>query len=134
MVGVITEKTRVKRGVNANSLKNLRPFQKGNHASPGRPKKGDCLLSCIKSELAKRPFKGSPTTNDELIASCLVSQASLGNLKAIELLMSYTTVKPTQSVDVTTKGESIGNGHIDIPEQHFADALIILAKSGVSQN
>jgi len=112
---------------------NLKPCKKGEVRNPnGRPKKTDCLIDCIKSELRSKSLNG--LTKDQMIATILVAMAARGNLKAIELLMSYTTPKPTQALDVTTKGEAIGDGHKDIPPEVFRESLVILAKAGVSQN
>ncbi len=103
----------------------------------GNPKgglrKADCLLSCIKEELSKLSVNGK-NTNEELIAVALVSMATKGSTKAIEILMSYLHARPTASVDVTTKGEAIGNQHIDIPGQYFTDALVILASAGIPKD
>ncbi len=121
--------TRPKRGMNPNSLKNLRPFEKGNQASPGRPKKEVTLLSCIKEELEKKPFESSPLTTEQLISAALVKMASQGNTKAIDLLMSYTTPKPNQGVipngitELTVKWD--GNGSVQpgvIPENVQPDS------------
>ncbi len=123
------------RKIHENSLKNLRPQKAGtpSHNPKGRPRKADCLVSCLKSEGEKLAPNGKQT-NDELIASVLVAMATRGNLKATEIYLSWVAPKPTASVDVTTKGETIGNGHIDIPEQVFRDALAIVIKSGVSKD
>ncbi len=68
-----------------------KPGQSGN--PNGRKKKADCLLSCIKVELDAIPA-GSTLTNEQMIAASLISQARQGNLKAVELLMEYTAIKP----------------------------------------
>ena len=53
----ITIKTRRKQhDMHPNSLKNLRPFQKGNNANPnGRPRKDVSLTSLLKVEIEKIP-------------------------------------------------------------------------------
>lgn len=105
---------------NARSLANLKPIQKGEVRNPnGRPKKADCLIGCIKEELASRPFPTSTLTNEQIIANVIVKAASNGNMKAIDLMMSYTTPKPNQGVipngitELTVKWD--GNGAV-IPE------------------
>ena len=102
------DKTMTKpRKMHPNSLANLRPFAKGNRGNPnGRPRKEDCLLDCIKTELSSKSIDGV-TTKEQMIAGALVSMAEKGNLKAIEILMSYTTVKPVVRTDVTTGGDKI---------------------------
>jgi hypothetical protein len=79
-------------------------WRKGESGNPaGRKPKADCLISCIKSELAKHPYDGK-ATNEQLIASALVGMAAKGNLKAIEILMSFTTPKPAQGINLGGEG------------------------------
>ncbi len=96
------EKTR---RIHENSLKNLRPQKRGepSHNPRGRPRKPDCLVSCIKSELGKLSVNGVQT-NEELIAVALVQMAAKGNLKAIELTLEYTATKPKAESAVELKG------------------------------
>jgi len=95
--------------MNENSLKNLIPAKKGEVRNPrGRKKNADCLLACIKTELANKSLNGV-TTKEQMIASVLVGMAEKGSLKAIEILMTYTAVKPTQGVDLTSKGERVAS-------------------------
>lgn len=134
----IADKLGHKRVVNPNSLLALKAHEikKGEIRNPkGRPRKADSLINCIKSELDKLSLNGKQT-NMELFAAVLVMKATRGDDRAGELLMSYLAARPAQKqeLDVTTKGEAIGNGHVEIPEQHFRDALLILAQSGISQN
>lgn len=108
--------TNKQRRINERSLANLRPFKKGeNGNSPGRPKSADCLISCIKTELARMSNDGI-YTNEQRIAMALTHKAVLGDTKAIELLMAYTTPKPTASVDVTTGGEKIRTFSFVLPD------------------
>ncbi len=94
-----------KRIMNPNSLANLRPAKPGEIRNPkGAPRKADCLLACIKEELAKSSLS-TGQTNEQLIAVMLVTQATKGNLKAVELLMSYTVSKPAQGIDLNAKGK-----------------------------
>ena len=81
--------------------KNLKPgkWQKGHSGNPkGRPRKTNCLLSCIKEELVKTSISGR--TNEEMIAAALVDLAVRGNLKAIEMSLAYTSGKPAQAVNL----------------------------------
>ncbi len=88
-----------RRGMHPNSRQNLR-CDANLH---GRPKKADCLLSCIKEELEKVAVNGQ--TNEQLIASVLVGMATRGNIKAVELMMSYLHAKPSQSFDLANRGD-----------------------------
>lgn len=76
-------------------LRNLRPAVKGEPSRnpEGRPKKADSLISCIKEELAKVSINGM-STNEQLIAGILVGKATTGDMKALDILMEYTVVKP----------------------------------------
>ncbi len=94
-----------KRG-NPNWVKGMKspghPFQSNNHANDaGRPKQADCLISCIKEELAAQ-HEGTNLTNEQMIAKMLVAQATKGNLKAAEMLMTFTTPKPDQGVKLSS--------------------------------
>ncbi len=55
-------------------------------------------------------------------------------ITAIAELNKMEGVYPPAQLDVTTQGDKIGNGHIDIPESAIRDAFVILAQSGISQN
>ena len=91
-----------KRKMNPNSLANLRPVQPGQVLNPRGPKKKqDWLLACIKDELVKLSPNGV-STNEQIIASMLVAQATKGNIKAVELMMAYLHAKPGLDID---KGE-----------------------------
>lgn len=75
-------------------------FAPGNCANPrGRPVKADCLISCIKAELEKLS-ENNKSTNEQLIAAALVSKAKMGDIKAIELLLEYTAMKPAQAINL----------------------------------
>ncbi len=107
----IPTKSLKKRRMHPNSLANLklaRPFQPGNNANPnGRPHQADCLISCIKDELAAMSPNGK-STNEQLIASVLVAKGTGGDMRAIELLAAYTTPKPTASMAlVDAEGKSL---------------------------
>ena len=108
-----TVKTKT-RTISENSLKNLRPAQKGEVRNPlGRPLKEDCLLSCIKEELL-HTAPGSPATNEQLIAFVLVKKATEGDIHAIDLMMSYLHSKPSQGIDVNAKVDvswTVGKGY-----------------------
>ena len=82
------------RGKHPNSLANLAKTTR-----PGRPKSPDCLISCIKEELARISEDGT-YTNEQHIAIALVNKAKLGDSKAIEIVMSYTTPKPAQGINL----------------------------------
>ena len=80
-------------------------WKKGESGNPaGRTTKESCLLSCIKEELGK-PSINPALTNEQLIASMLVAQATKGNLKACDMVMEYTIVKPKQDMNITSNGE-----------------------------
>ncbi len=82
-----------------------KPGQSGNPA--GRKPKADCLLSCIKDELGKNSINGQ--TKEQMIAAALVQMAERGNIKAIELVLEYTTAKPKTEAGVELKGSMVVN-------------------------
>lgn len=84
---------------NDKRLLNLRPIKPGEVRNPhGRKRKADCLISCIKAELDSKSLNGQ--TKEQMIASMLVGLAEKGNLKAIDLLMEYTIMKPAQALNL----------------------------------
>ena len=97
------EDTTVKhRQISDKSLANLKQFSKGKSGNPkGRPTKGDCLVSCLKEELASLVAKGSPLTKEQMIAKALVDKAMLGDIMAIRLAFEYTAGKPTQAIEMS---------------------------------
>ncbi len=79
-------------------------WAKGESGNPsGRKNKHDCLLDCIKEELEKKEPNG--LTKEQMVASALVQMASRGNIKAIGILLEYTTPKPVQALDVNSTGK-----------------------------
>uniref|UniRef100_A0A6M3K435 DUF5681 domain-containing protein n=1 Tax=viral metagenome TaxID=1070528 RepID=A0A6M3K435_9ZZZZ len=96
------EMTAKQKSIREKRISNLIPYRKGQSGNPaGRKKKEDCLLSCIKEELTKAAPNGE--TKEQLIAGVLVDMASRGNVKAIELLLSYLHAKPSQGIDLTSQ-------------------------------
>ena len=90
----------MKRIMHPNSLKNLRPAKPGEVRNPkGSLKKADCLLDCIKEELSKLSLNGIDT-NEQIIAGVLVGMATKGNVRAVELMMSYLHARPAQGIDL----------------------------------
>ena len=94
-----TVETKLEKQPNSNLRRGgWKPGQSGNPA--GRKRKEDCLLSCIKSELAAKSALQPKLTNEQLIAGILVDKATTGNMDAIKLLMEYTAIKPAQAVNL----------------------------------
>jgi hypothetical protein len=76
-------------------------WKKGVSGNPqGRKKKADCLVSCIKDELAQFVAEGSKVTKEQMIATILVGKAIAGDLNAIKLTLEYTAGKPAQAVNL----------------------------------
>ncbi len=101
MVNKIISKKRL---ISENSLKNLIPIKPGEVRNPkGRTRKIDCLLSCIKEELAKLSIN-KVSTREQLIAAALVGKAEAGDIRAIELCLEYTVAKPKTEAGIEIKG------------------------------
>jgi hypothetical protein len=98
--------------VNPKSLANLRPrWQPGQSGNPkGRTKKEDCLLSCIKDSLAQKDESG--LTREQVIADRLVCLAAEGDLKAIQLVLEYTALKPAAAISLEVAGP--GGGAVQV--------------------
>jgi hypothetical protein len=93
--------TNNKRGFNEKSLGNLKPIKKGEVRNPGgRPRKFDCLLTCIKAELAAKCALQPKLTKEQLIAGIVVDMACRGNENMIKLLFEYTVIKPAQAINM----------------------------------
>ncbi len=93
-------------------------WTKGVSGNPGgRKRKEDCLLSCIKAELASTSANGV-STREQIIAKALMDAAERGNLKAIELVLEYTAIKPKTEASVEHNGGLTVNviSHIPRPE------------------
>lgn len=108
---------------------------KSGNGGVGRPRKMASLTSQLREDLMKPcPYAPDKTWLQYLVERWL-AMASENSMYFKELLERLEgKVAQPLIADLTTKGKALGNGHIDIPEQHFADALVILAKSGISQN
>ncbi len=75
-------------------------WAKGESGNPkGRKPKADCLVSCIKDELAKKA-EGSSYTNEQMIAFALVNKAKAGDPVAIRLTLEYVVGRPVQPVNL----------------------------------
>ena len=127
--------------MNPNSLANLRLANHKGRPSPnphGRPKLAFSITEALRkvSEMSiddHPPKKGM--TYAQAAALVHWQAAVKGDLETYNFITSRLEGKPKETVDITTKGESIGNnGKVIIPEQHFTDALVILAAAGVSKN
>lgn len=85
--------------------KNLKPFKKGQSGNPkGRPPLRD-IKEVLKDLLSQE--KNNTQLIDGLM-SVVVNKALKGDLKAVDMLLSYTYGKPTQKTEITGKeGEKI---------------------------
>jgi hypothetical protein len=83
-----------------NPIPNNKPFQKGQSGNPkGRPKSP---LRDIKEVL--KDLLSQEKNNSQLIdglMTVVVNKALKGDLKAVEMLLSYTYGKPTQKTEIT---------------------------------
>jgi hypothetical protein len=127
----------------ADKLNNLKPFEKGESGNPnGRPKKyvsalkeqgykasevNDCILVMISMDLEelgdiwKNP---KATILEKTIAHALRKSLEKGSLYSIETLLSRAIGKPKESIDHTTKGDSINEVKITIVGGNNSDSDI----------
>jgi hypothetical protein len=84
----------VKRKINPSSLRNLRPWKKGQSGNPGgRPKE---LISDASREWLTRINQKTGKTNAELVAEAQGKKALKGNTPAYNALADRTEGKPAQ--------------------------------------
>ncbi len=90
--------TQIIKRTNGNLKMGNPAWKKGVSGNPkGRKPKADCLISCIKEELAKKEANSS-LTREQMIASALIDKAVAGDLMAIRLALEYTVGKPAQAI------------------------------------
>ena len=101
------ETQEIEKQTNSNLLKRGNPaWRKGVSGNPkGRKPKIDCLLSCVKAELAAKCAEKPGLTREQVIAGLIVDKALAGNETMIKLLFEYTVIKPAQAVNLGA-GES----------------------------
>jgi hypothetical protein len=99
----ITDKQRKNREINPRSLKNLKPFRKGESGNPaGRPK-SITLSEALRVELARlNPKTKDEQTYAETIAKLMVKAAATGkgSIRAAQEIADRTEGKPRQSVEM----------------------------------
>ncbi len=99
----MADKIPSKRQMHPNSLKNmeLNRIKKGEVRNPnGRPHKEDCLVECIKDEFQKPSVKNSTLSKARLMAMSLTDMCAVGNLKAMEIALSWVAPKPTATTKI----------------------------------
>jgi hypothetical protein len=87
--------------------KNLKPFKKGQSGNPAGRKKGSLRdIKLVLQDLLSQE-KNKTQLIDGLM-SVVVNKALKGDLKAVEMLLSYTYGKPTQKTEITgSEGEKV---------------------------
>lgn len=100
-------------------------FEVGNTYGEGMPV-GYRHMTTILTEAIKKVAEGTATPEDVAIVKKLIELAKLGDMRAIELVFNYLDGKPPTAIDLTTKGEKIGESRIP-PEliKEFEDKLIV---------
>ena len=92
----------MKRGLNPNSLKNLKPTKKGEVRNPaGRPPEGKTLM---KELLAQMTETGRSAAVD--IAQKQIDNARRGDLDAAVFVFSYAYGRPGQQLDVSVSNKA----------------------------
>jgi hypothetical protein len=86
-------------------------FKKGQTGNPkGRPPIVSDIKTYIREKLAESPTKDADHTKLDAITAKLLNMAFSGNLKAMEICMSYGYGKPSQQIDLNADV----NGDINI--------------------
>lgn len=97
-----------RKGINPNSLKNLKPISNGEVRNPkGRPKGALGLSTTVRIMLEQKvevfdkngKSMGKQRYKD-IIAKKLLGKATEGNLRAVELLFDRTEGAPTQKIEM----------------------------------
>jgi len=83
------------------SLKNLKPFKKGESGNPaGRPK-GLSITALVKAELDKIPEGGETTNAAQIVQKILDKAIADGDSKMIEKIWAYIDGTPKDSVEIS---------------------------------
>ncbi len=109
MAKIIEKPRKSKHKMHPNSLANLRPA----YNPKGRPPKAVCITSWLKEYADKRLAESvDPKTLTYAQAAALKAwqQAVKGDLSYYNFICDRTEGKVGERVDVTSKGEAIGNG------------------------
>lgn len=98
-----TNKSGNRRGLNPNSLANLRkgrPFKPGQSGNPkGRTPKAACITSLIREMLDQPMTKGKPETWRQAIAKSILIGAVTGNSALVKELMERLEGRVTQPIE-----------------------------------
>ena len=94
---------------------NLKPFKKGESGNPnGRPKGSKNRSTIAKYWMEVQQDLKNPLTSEtermsqeDLMTLALIKKARAGDVAAYKALMDSGYGSPTQSTDITTKGESL---------------------------
>ncbi len=121
-----------------NSLANLEKhrFKKGEIHNPnGRPKNEACITSCLREfayQLLTMKVDASKLTFAQAAALKHWQQAVKGDLDTYKFIAERTEGKVGDSLDLTTKGESIKQTYVNIPDARITEAINILGQSGIT--
>ncbi len=137
MPNITVKQLKAKRHMNPNSLANLKPRKPGECPNPhGRPPNERCITACLRvvaNQQISKKVAMSKMTFAQAAAFVHWQKAVKGDMATYEFITERLEGKAQASVDLTTKGKAI-DGHKDIPDQTYRDALVILASSNICQN
>ena len=98
----------------------------------GRPKKLPELRDIMDNVMGDEQ-KG--TTAAEAVLMALRQKAIKGDVQAIKVLLEYMYGKPSQSIDLTTKGDKIGNtDFMNLPIEARLQIIQIMNENKAAQN
>jgi len=102
-------------------------FAPGNGGGPGRPKGSTKKLKLIVdeelAEMGAKDAQGNPVSIERALVKKIIKMALAGDRKMIELIWNYRDGKPSQSIDVTSKGQHINKRKLSAEEIQRVDDI-----------
>lgn len=102
-------------------------FAPGNGGGPGRPKgstkKMKVLVEEALAEMGAKDAQGNPVSIEKALIQKIIKMALAGDRKMIELIWNYRDGKPSQAIDVTSKGQHINKRKLSAEEIQRVDDI-----------
>lgn len=102
-------------------------FVNGYQGGPGRPKGSTKKLKLIVdeelAEMGAKDAQGNPVSIERALVKKIIKMALAGDRKMIELIWNYRDGKPSQAIDLTSKGEHINKRKLTEEEIQRVDDI-----------